>query len=239
MSATYQQSAAVSEAKLAVDPENKYLSHGPRVRMSSEHIKDMVLASSGLLVEEIGGPSVKPYQPDGIWELSTSGRGALANYVQDHGDDLYRRGMYNFIKRTVPPPVMLMFDASNRDQCEVQRVSTNTPLQALIMMNDPMVLEASRVLAERLMLKEDLIPDEKIATAFRRILCRKAEEKELDILKKYYEDEHQYYAGEPEKAKQKLDVGEYKHVEVPDLAATAALTQVITTMYNMDEAITK
>ena len=153
MSSTYQQSADVSKAKLAADPENKYLSRAPRQRLTSEFVKDHVLSSSGLLVREIGGPSVKPYQPDGIWELSTSGRGVLANYVQDHGEKLYRRGMYNFIKRTVPPPVMLMFDASNRDQCEVRRISTNTPLQALIMMNDPMVLEASRVLAERLMLE--------------------------------------------------------------------------------------
>lgn len=238
MSSTYQQSAAVSENKLAVDPENKYLSHAPRLRLASEHIKDMVLASSGLLVDEIGGPSVKPYQPDGIWELSTSGRGVLANYVQDHGDDLYRRGMYNFIKRTVPPPVMLMFDASNRDQCEVRRVSTNTPLQALIMMNDPMVLEASRVLAERLM-QEDLAAAEKISRAFRLILCRRAEDQELKILGEFYADEKEYYNSRPDKAKQKLEVGEYRHEKVSDVAATAALTQVITTLYNMDEAITK
>ena len=95
--------------------------------MTAETIRDMALASSGLLVKEIGGPSVKPYQPKGIWELATSGRGVLARYVQDHGDKLYRRGLYSFIKRTVPPPVMLVFDASNRDQCEVNRLRTNTP----------------------------------------------------------------------------------------------------------------
>lgn len=238
MSSTYQQSAEVTRRKLEADPENKYLSRASRLRLPSELIKDHVLASSGLLVKEIGGPSVKPYQPDGIWELSTSGRGVLANYVQDHGDKLYRRGMYNFIKRTVPPPVMLMFDASNRDQCEVRRVSTNTPLQALIMMNDPMVLEASRVLAERLML-EDLAPEARIAKAFRLILCRKAPPQELEILSRFYAGEKQYYETQPEKAKQRLEAGEYKHEAVSDAPATAALMQVVSALYNTDEAITR
>src|SRR5690606_11380129 len=199
---------------------------------------DLVLASSGLLVSEIGGPSVKPYQPDGIWELSTSGRGVLANYVQDHGDKLYRRGMYNFIKRTVPPPVMLMFDASNRDQCEVRRVSTNTPLQALIMMNDPMVLEASRVLAERLM-TEDMSNEDRIAKAARLILCRRAEGKEMQILNNFFQEEKTYYEGDGAKAEERLAVGEFRHEQVEDRASTAALMQVVSTLYNMDEAITK
>ncbi|MEX2231959.1 MAG: PSD1 and planctomycete cytochrome C domain-containing protein [Cyclobacteriaceae bacterium] len=238
MSSTYQQSAEVSRRKLAVDPENKYLSRASRVRLPSELIKDHVLASSGLLVEEIGGPSVKPYQPDGMWEASASGRGVLANYVQDHGDKLYRRGIYNFIKRTVPPPSMLMFDASNRDQCEVRRISTNTPLQALIMMNDPMVLEASRVLAQRLML-ENISVQARISKGFRLILCRKALEKELNSLGAYFEDEKKYFESELQKVEAKLAVGEYKQEKVNDRAGTAALMQVITTLYNTDEAITK
>lgn len=238
MSSTYRQSGEVSKRKLSIDPENKYLSRASRQRLTSEFVKDHVLASSGLLVREIGGPSVKPYQPDGIWELSTSGRGVLANYVQDHGDRLYRRGMYNFIKRTVPPPVMLMFDASNRDQCEVRRIATNTPLQALIMMNDPMVLEASRVLAERLM-TEDLPMDARIAKAARLILCRQPQEREMSILKAFYEDEKKYYEGAPDKAKQRLEAGEYKNEQLSDAASTAALMQVVSTLYNTDEAITK
>ncbi len=238
MSSTYRQSAEISQRKKATDPENKFLSHAPRLRLTSEFVKDHVLSSSGLLVKEIGGPSVKPYQPDGIWELSTSGRGVLANYVQDHGEKLYRRGMYNFIKRTVPPPVMLMFDASNRDQCEVKRASTNTPLQALIMMNDPMVLEASRVLAERLML-EDLSPRDRIVKAARLILCRTIGEKELGILQGSLDEERKYYESESGKARQKLEVGEYKHEEIKDVVGTAALMQVVLTLYNTDEAITK
>ena len=139
MSATYKQSAVSPKNILATDPENIYLSHFTRLRLTSETVRDHVLASSGLLVNEVGGPSVKPYQPKGIWEAATSGRG-LSKYIQDHDEKLYRRSMYTFIKRTVPPPSMLVFDASNRDQCEVKRIRTNTPLQALVMMNDPQVL---------------------------------------------------------------------------------------------------
>lgn len=237
-SATYRQSAAVSERKLRSDPENIWLSRAPRLRLPSELIKDHVLASSGLLVREIGGPSVKPYQPKGIWESSTSGRGVLAYYVQDHDDKLYRRGMYNFIKRTVPPPVMLMFDASNRDQCEVKRMRTNTPLQALVMLNDPMVLEASRVLAERLML-ENTQAEEKISKAFNLILCRKADEKELALLNKYYEEEHHTYAAATDKAAEFIKQGEFRHEDIKDTVSLASLMQVVHTLYNMDEAITR
>jgi hypothetical protein len=238
MSSTYRQSAELTKHKKAVDPENIYLSRAPRLRLPSELIKDHVLASSGLLVEEIGGPSVKPYQPKGIWESSTSGRGVLAYYVQDHDEKLYRRGMYNFIKRTVPPPVMLMFDASNRDQCEVKRMRTNTPLQALALMNDPMTLEASRVLAERLMIEKSN-DSEKIDKAFRLILCRKAGEKEIQLLNKYFEEEKKTFSANPENAKQFIQAGEYKHENVDDIVTLASLMQVVQTLYNMDEAIVK
>jgi hypothetical protein len=238
MSATYRQSAEIVSKKRAIDPENIYLTRAPRMRLPSELIKDHVLASSGLLVNEIGGPSVKPYQPKGIWESSTSGRGVLAYYVQDHGEKLYRRGMYNFIKRTVPPPVMLMFDASNRDQCEVRRMRTNTPLQALAMMNDPMVLESARVLSEKLML-EKLSDTERITKAFRLIMCRKPVEKELNLLTTYYQEEHESFSANAKKAEAFIQQGEYKHEPVADTASLAALMQVTHTLYNTDEAITK
>ncbi len=238
MSSTYRQSAEMTKNKMAVDPENIYLWHGPRMRLPSELVKDHVLASSGLLVKEIGGPSVKPYQPKGIWESSTSGRGVLAYYVQDHEDKLYRRGMYNFIKRTVPPPVMLLFDASNRDQCEVKRMRTNTPLQALVMMNDPMVLEASRVLAERLSLEKSS-SEEKIEKAFRLILCRVPGEKEKQIFTKHFGEEKELFAKDEKKAHAFIQQGEYKHEAVENTVELASLMQVIHTMYNMDEAITK
>jgi hypothetical protein len=238
MSATYRQSAEVSKRAQQTDPENIYLSHTSRMRLTSESIKDHVLASSGLLVKEIGGPSVKPYQPKGIWESSTSGRGVLARYVQDHGDKLYRRGMYNFIKRTVPPPGMLMFDASNRDQCEVKRMRTNTPLQALVMLNDPMVLEGARVLAERLMLNT-ASPEQRIAKAFRLILSRSPDDREKEILSRYYTEELRRFTSDKAMARKFIHAGEYRHEATSDVADVAATMQIVHTLYNMDEAITR
>ena len=237
-SATYMQSSVTTKEKQSKDPENIYLSRSPRFRYEAEFVKDLVLSSSGLMNKEIGGPSIKPYQPKGIWEASTSGRGQLARYVQDHNDDLYRRGMYTFIKRTVPPPSMLTFDASNRDQCEVKRVRTNTPLQALVLLNDPQVLEAARVLAEKLSL-EKLSEEEKIDKAFRLIICRKDNENEKQILYDYYKKEKEKFLKQPERADELLNVGEHKHEEITDKAPTAALMQAIHTIYNMEEAITK
>lgn len=238
MSATYRQSAVTTKQKQSIDPENVYLSHGPRFRLPAEFTRDMVLASSGLLVRTIGGPSVKPYQPKGLWEQATSGRGVLATYKQDHGDSLYRRGMYTFIKLTVPPPSMIIFDASNRDQCEVKRLKTNTPLQALIMMNDPTVLEASRVLAQKLM-EENKGEDYNLTKAFRLIICRKPDDKELQILKRYYNEELQHFKQNKLSADTTLKQGEYVQDEKVDKTATAALMKTIAMVYNMDEAITK
>jgi len=238
MSATYRQSGKVSKEQLKKDPENIYLSRSPRQRLKAEFVRDMYLASSGLLVKTIGGPSVKPYQPKGIWELASSGRGVLAIYKQDHNESLYRRGLYNFIKLTVPPPGMIMFDASNRDQCEVKRLKTNTPLQALIMMNDPAVLEASRVLAQNLLAESSSI-EEKINTAFRRIICRKPTEKEKQLLNEYYNEQLQLFQQKQLDATLTLKVGEYPLNEKLDLNQSAALMKVVNTIYNMEEAIVK
>jgi hypothetical protein len=238
LSATYRQSAVVNEKKIATDPDNILLSRAPRTRLSAEGVRDLVLASSGLIVKEIGGPSVKVYQPKGIWESSTSGRGVLARYVQDHGDKLYRRGLYSFIKRTVPPPAMLIMDASNRDQCEVNRLRTNTPLQALLLLNEPLVLEASRVFAERLMLQR-ISSKEKIEKAFQSVLCRKPKQEELSQLIRYFEAEKTRFKNSPDKANEFIRAGEYPHENVKDVISLAALMQVIHTIYNLDEAITK
>lgn len=236
MSATYRQSSVVSKESLKHDPENIYLSRAPRTRLPAEFVRDVVLASSGLLVKEIGGPSVKPYQPKGIWENSTSGRGALANYRQDHGESLYRRGMYTFIKLTAPPPSMIMFDASNRDQCEVKRLRTNTPLQALVMMNDPQVLEASRVLAARL-LAENTSDQAMLEKAFRLIVCRKPKEKEMEVIRQYLEEQRTSLT--PEKAAALLNVGEYPLPEKADKVQLAAMMQVVSMLYNLEETIVK
>jgi len=238
MSATYRQSAKVSNAQLKKDPENIYLARSPRLRLKAEFVRDMYLASSGLLVKTIGGPSVKPYQPKGIWEVASSGRGILATYRQDHNDGLYRRGLYNFIKLTVPPPGMILFDASNRDQCEVKRLQTNTPLQALVMMNDPAVLEASRVLAQNLLSESSSIT-EKITTAFRRIICRKPTDKEKNLLQDYYNDQLALFKQKKLDAVNTLKVGEYPLNKKADMNQLAALMKVVSTIYNMEEAIVK
>ncbi|MBS1599083.1 MAG: PSD1 domain-containing protein [Bacteroidetes bacterium] len=238
MSATYRQSAVASTEKIKADPENIFLSRGPRFRVQAEFVRDIVLSSSGLLVKKIGGPSVKIYQPPGLWEAATSGRGILTEYKQDHGDSLYRRGLYTFIKRTLAPPSMMIFDASNRDQCEVKRSRTNTPLQALIMLNDPTVMEASRVLAEKI-LAEKISDEEKIIKAFRLIVCRKPSDKEIKILKDYYSDQLETFKTNKQNAEKVLSVGEYPLSPKTDKVTAAAMMQVITTIYNLEETITK
>ncbi|EPR67636.1 hypothetical protein ADICYQ_3276 [Cyclobacterium qasimii M12-11B] len=236
-SATYQQSSAVTKAGLALDPDNTYLSRYPRLRLHAELIRDMVLSSSGLLISEIGGPSVKPYQPEGLWEASSSGRGELNIYRQDKGDKLYRRGIYTFIKLTLPPPSLLLFDGSNRDICQVNRNRTNTPLQALAMLNDPLVLEASRVLAEKLVVEYG---DEKAAIdeAFIRILGRLPKDDEEKVLEEFYAEELERFKMEPVTATSTLLVGESPTSE-KEAIRTAALMQVIVALYNLEETITK
>lgn len=206
--------------------------------MHAELVRDMVLASSGLLNYTIGGPSIKPYQPPGLWEMATSGRGLLSSYKQDHGDKLYRRGMYIFIKRTVPPPNMTIFDASNRDECEVKRLRTNTPLQALVMMNDPVVLEASLALADQL-IKSRNTPEININNAFRRIICRRPDKKEIAILLSHWKEQQAYFKSNPGAADKLIKVGEYKPEIKNASKEIAALMQVLQIIYNMEEAITK
>lgn len=235
-SATYRQSAVVTPEKLNADPDNIFFARAPRYRIPAEFIRDIVLSSSGLLNKTIGGPSVKPYQPQGLWEGATSGRGILATYKQDHGASLYRKGLYTFIKRTVPPPTMSIFDASNRDQCEVKRLKTNTPLQALVMLNDPVVLEASRVLAARL-IKESSQGKDKITKAFRLIVCRKPNEKEITLLTNYYNEELKTL--KMNDAEKLLAVGEYPPPENMNKKILAAMMKVISTIYNLEETITK
>ncbi len=238
LSATYCQSNEFTQERQATDPVNRNLSNGPRIKLAAELLKDHVLASSELINLEVGGPSVKPYQPEGLWEEATSGRGQLANYIQDHGDLLYRRGLYQFIKRTVPPPNMLIFDASNRDQCEVSRSATNTPLQALVMMNDETVLEAAAHLAYRLESDQHLRSDEdRIVSAFRKIVCRQPKDQEKKLLLDYY---LQMKAGlDPLKADQLLAVGEANIPQAENTVARASLMQTIQLIYNLEESSTR
>lgn len=236
---TYQQSSVVSKKQLEQDPENIYYTRSPRIRFKAEIIRDWVLGTSGILNPVIGGPSVKPYQPKGVWESTTSGRGVLASYKQDHGPSIYRRGLYTFIKLTAPPPSMMVFDASNRDQCEAKRPSTNTPLQALTMLNDPTVLEASRVLAENISLSNKSLED-KLEQAFETIVIRKPSRFERNKLINYCEKQVAYYQGNTALLKNTLSVGEYKHpTQKYNEAEAAALMKTILILYNLEETITK
>ena len=238
-SSVYKQSSEISSKQLEKDPDNVYYSRSPRIRYKAETIRDFILASSGLLNKTIGGPSVKPYQPKGVWESTTSGRGVLASYKQDHSSDLYRRGMYTFIKLTAPPPSMMIFDASNRDQCEAKRSSTNTPLQALNMLNDPTILEASRVMAQKLSMSDGSL-DEKIQKAFETILIRPATRFEKNKLSKYCESQLNVYAQKPALTKETLAIGEFTQPSKKyNEAEAAALMKTILIMYNLEEAITK
>lgn len=238
MSSTYRQSSTVDPDKLRKDPDNRLLARYPRYRLSAPGVRDVILASSGLLVPIVGGPSVRPYQPPGLWEAATSGRGNLTTYKQDTLEALYRRGLYTFIKRTVPPPSMILFDASSRDECAVEQVRTNTPLQALVMLNDPTVLEASKVLAAKL-LQEQSTEAEKIAKAFRLIVGRRPDEKEVVILEKFYREQLRILQNDLTTAKKLLEVGEYRIEITEDARTWAALMQVVHTIYNLEETIMK
>jgi hypothetical protein len=236
---TYQQSSVVSKKQLEQDPDNVYYTRSPRIRFKAEIVRDWVLGTSGILNPTIGGPSVKPYQPKGVWESTTSGRGVLASYKQDHGPAIYRRGLYTFIKLTAPPPSMMIFDASNRDQCEAKRASTNTPLQALTMLNDPAVLEASRVLAENISVGNKTLED-KLEQAFETIVIRKPSRFERNKLMDYCEKQVAFFNGNAPLLKNTLAVGEYKHpTKKYNEAEAAALMKTILILYNLEETITK
>ena len=239
LSATYQQSSALRPEIKKADPENKLLARAPRFRMSGEMIRDYILATSGLLNPEIGGPSVKPYQPPGLWEETNAGgnRGVLTTYVPDTGEKLYRRSLYTLWKRTLPPASMSIFDAPTRDFCEVRRQKTNTPLQALALQNDIQVLEAARVLSQQT-IAAGIDDNSIVRNIFERILVRSPKENELLMLNEYYHDELEQFSLSIEDAKDLASLGEYEQLDV-DPSKTAALMLTTQVIYNLDETITK
>ena len=189
MSSTYRQSSVTTDLNYKIDPENVYLSRFPRQKLSAEMIRDNFLKTSGLMVNKLGGPSVKPLQPEGLWdEVTGGGGGSLAKYVMSSGENLYRRSLYTFWKRTVPPPTMMIFDAASRDNCEVKRQNTSTPLQSLTLMNNPEFQKAALHLSSNIFDKT-LSLNEKINIAYRTITGRKPNKKEVIMLKNYFEDE--------------------------------------------------
>src|SRR5262245_25142977 len=234
-SAVYRQSSQLgSESRTSTDPENRLLSRFPRYRLSAEMVRDQALFASGLLVEQPGGLSVKPYQPPGLWnELSGTG-----DYEPDTGDKLYRRGLYTFWKRTVPPPGLAAFDAFARETCWVRETRTNTPLQALNLLNDITYVEAARVLAERIM-RESRGPDERLAIAFRRVTSRTPTDAEMNILRRSLDRQSTEYRKDPAAARKPPAVGEARADAKLDPAELAAYAAVCRLILNLDETVTK
>lgn len=236
-SATYRQSSVLNEKLVEQDPDNTWLARGPSYRMPAEMIRDNALAASGLLVKEIGGRSVKPYQPEGLWE-ELAIRNATV-YEPDTGKNLYRRGIYTIWKRSSPPPSMIIFDASDKYVCMVKRQNTNTPLQALVLLNDPQYVEAARVLAEKMIRKGGEDVDRQIAYGFKVLTSRDPRSRELGLLKELYDGQLAKYQKDPASAAMLLQVGEYPASTTLPKNEVAAMTLVATTLMNYDEAVFK
>lgn len=238
-SASYRQSAQANEAKLKADPENRLLSRGPRFRMDGEMVRDYALAGSGLLVPAIGGPSVKPYQPQGVWETVAMIGSNTQFYKQDTGDKLYRRSLYTFWKRSAPPASMEIFGAPTRESCTVRRERTDTPLQALVVMNDTQFVEAARALAQRALKSAGGNIDREIDFVTMHLLGRAFDANEREITRKAYQDYLQHFAAHPDEAKKLLSVGESKPDENLAIPESAALTMVANQVMNLDEGLNK
>ena len=243
MSSTYRQLSAASPELIARDPENRLLARGPRMRLHAELIRDEALAISGLLNDEIGGQSVSPYQPPGLWDELMSrddgDRFTAQKYKQDHGKNLYRRTMYTFWKRSCPPPSLATFDAPDRETCVVRRARTNTPLQALVLMNDPTYVESARKLAERILIDGGADDDSKIVLAFRLATSRAPRPEEIAVLRRIHDRERAVFAKDAAAAEQLLSVGESPRNTKLDAADLAAWSTVCSVILNLDETITK
>ncbi len=238
MSATYRQSSVVSSESIARDPENRLLGRGPRFRLQAELVRDNALAISGLLVEKLGGPPVRPYQPEGIWdEMNVYGN--LRNYKHDKDNGLYRRSMYTIWKRTSAPPNMLIFDMPGRELCVVRRSRTNTPLQALSLLNEVTYVEASRALAERMLIEGGDTPSKRIRFAFQLATARAPTDRELKTLQTGMERRLISFQADPESAQKLLSVGEKKPSTALDPTELAAYTMTASVILNLDETVTK
>jgi hypothetical protein len=239
-SATYRQASSVSAELLQADPENRLLARGPRGRLPAELIRDTALAAGGLLNGRIGGPSVLPYQPPGLWEEMAFGEGFSAQaYQQSHGKDLYRRGMYTFWKRTVPPASLATFDAPDREKCTARRAQTNTPLQALVLLNDPTFVEAARALAQRALVAGGKDDRARLRYAFRLATARTPDATETGVLRDLLRARRQEFSRNRQAALKLLAVGESPRDKRLDPAEHAAWTTVASVILNLDETVTK
>ncbi|WP_439621590.1 DUF1553 domain-containing protein [Gemmata sp.] len=237
-SATYRQAAVATKEKLEKDRENRLLSRGPRFRMDAEMIRDNALATSGLLVRKLGGPSVKPYQPDGVWEAVAMIGSNTRDYRKDSGDNLYRRSMYTFWKRAAPPAAMEVLNAPNRETCAVRRDRTNTPIAALLTLNDVQFVEAARVLAEKAV-KSAADDDARVNFVSAKLLSRPFKPQELAIVKASLSDLRANYKAKPEEAKKLIAFGESKADATLDPSELAAWTMLVNELLNLDEVLNK
>jgi hypothetical protein len=233
-SAAYRQSSRVSAASIERDPDNRLLAHGPRYRWNSHVLRDQALAVSGLLVEKLGGPPVKPYQPPGIWEDFSFNQ---IRYEQDHGESLYRRSLYTFWRRSVGPTTM--FDTPGRLVCTVRQPRTNTPLHSLILLNDVTFVEAARKLAERMMKEGGTAPAERIAYGFRLATARRPTEAEAAVLAGGFERVLAQYRADPQAALALLTTGESPRDEALDAGELAAYAGLASVILNLDEVLNK
>ena len=232
-SETFRQSSRASGGGARPDLENELLARGPKTRLLAEQIRDSALAASGLLNPAIGGPSVKPYQPAGLWEQSGTGK----TYKQDTGEALYRRSLYTFWRRTSPPPSMVTFDAMSREVCTAKRDVTATPLQSLVLLNDPQFVEAARVLAERALKR---FPDDEAGRnreAFRALIGRDPDAEEASILARLFAEQKALFAGSLDDATKLLGTGESAWDEALPRADFAAMTTVVNAIMNFDEFV--
>jgi hypothetical protein len=237
-SATYQQSSRVTPALLAADPDNRLLARGPRFRMNAEFVRDQALAAAGLLSEKVGGKSVKPYHPPGLYELVTAGS-STNTYVEDKGEGLHRRSLYTYWKRSVPHPAMIAFDAPGREVCALRRPRSNTPIQALNLMNDPAYIEAARHLAVKMIQASSGLP-EQIHQGYRLLLGRDASAAELAVLTRAYDRAHTDFTKDPKGTTGLLKTGDASLAEkTVDPAVLAAMTNVASTILCLDETVTK
>ncbi len=238
-SATYRQAAITTPVKLDKDPQNRLLSRGPRFRMDAEMVRDYALSASGLLVEKLGGPSVKPYQPDGVWEAVAMYGSNTRDYRRDKGESLYRRSLYTFWKRSAPPASMEIFNAPNRETCTVRRERSNTPLQALVTLNDPQFVEAARHLAELALTTGGDSTETRLSAIGVRLLARPFRANEIEVLKSSLSDLMQYYRLHEAEAKELVKVGESKPTDRMDVPTLAAWTMLVNEVMNLDEVLNK
>ena len=238
-SSTFRQSSRVDPEKLAIDPENRLLARGPRFRLDAEVVRDQALAISGLLVGTIGGRSVKPYQPAGLWKPVGFGGSNTSVFKQDSGSKLFRRSMYTFWKRTSPPPSMAAFDAPNRETCQVRRARTNTPMQALVLMNDVQFVEAARKFAERILKEGGEETDARLVYAFRAVLARRPNPSEWASTRAFFEECRAEFGRDAEAAKKLLSTGESPRDESLPAEELAAWTLVAHLLLNLSETVTQ